>query len=138
MLRVLLGLVVVAHGLVTFGIWAAPVTDKAPFNPKPLLAAWRHQDPRGRLGGGRGGRVRGHRGRVPRPARLVGRCRSRGRGGRGPADGPVLQPLGVSRNSDQRGDPVRGRPSTPAKIRAGPEATQVRYGTIAPQAGRSR
>jgi hypothetical protein len=33
MLRVLLGLFVVAHGLVTFGIWAAPVTDKAPFNP---------------------------------------------------------------------------------------------------------
>jgi hypothetical protein len=31
--RVLLGLFVVAHGLVTFGIWAAPVTDKAPFNP---------------------------------------------------------------------------------------------------------
>jgi hypothetical protein len=33
MLRVLLGLFVVAHGLVTFGIWAAPVTEKAPFNP---------------------------------------------------------------------------------------------------------
>jgi hypothetical protein len=33
MLRVLLGLFLVAHGLVTFGIWAAPVTDKAPFNP---------------------------------------------------------------------------------------------------------
>jgi hypothetical protein len=33
MLRVLVGLVVVAHGLVTFGLWAAPVTEKAPFNP---------------------------------------------------------------------------------------------------------
>jgi hypothetical protein len=33
MLRVLLGLLVVAHGLVTFGIWAAPVTEQAPFNP---------------------------------------------------------------------------------------------------------
>jgi hypothetical protein len=33
MLRVLLGLFVVAHGLVTFGIWAAPVTERAPFNP---------------------------------------------------------------------------------------------------------
>jgi len=33
MLRVLLGLFIVAHGLVTFGMWAAPVTDKAPFNP---------------------------------------------------------------------------------------------------------
>ena len=33
MLRVLVGLFVVAHGLVTFGIWAAPATDKAPFNP---------------------------------------------------------------------------------------------------------
>jgi hypothetical protein len=33
MLRVLLGLFVVAHGLVTFGIWAAPVAEKAPFNP---------------------------------------------------------------------------------------------------------
>jgi hypothetical protein len=33
MLRVLLGLFVVAHGLVTFGIWAAPVPEKAPFNP---------------------------------------------------------------------------------------------------------
>jgi hypothetical protein len=32
-LRVLLGLSVVAHGLVTFGIWAAPVTEQAPFNP---------------------------------------------------------------------------------------------------------
>jgi hypothetical protein len=32
-LRVLVGLLVVAHGLVTFGIWAAPVTEKAPFNP---------------------------------------------------------------------------------------------------------
>jgi hypothetical protein len=33
MLRALLGLFVVAHGLVTFAIWAAPATDKAPFNP---------------------------------------------------------------------------------------------------------
>jgi hypothetical protein len=33
MLRVLLGLFVVAHGLITFGIWAAPATEKAPFNP---------------------------------------------------------------------------------------------------------
>jgi hypothetical protein len=33
MLRVLVGLVVVAHGLVTFGTWTAPVTEKAPFNP---------------------------------------------------------------------------------------------------------
>ena len=33
MLRVLLGLFLVAHGLVTFGIWAAPATEKAPFNP---------------------------------------------------------------------------------------------------------
>jgi hypothetical protein len=33
MLRMLLGLFIVAHGLVTFGMWAAPVTDKAPFNP---------------------------------------------------------------------------------------------------------
>jgi hypothetical protein len=33
MLRVLLGLFIVAHGLVTFGIWAAPVTEQAPFNP---------------------------------------------------------------------------------------------------------
>jgi hypothetical protein len=33
MLRVLVGLFLVAHGLVTFGIWAAPVTEKAPFNP---------------------------------------------------------------------------------------------------------
>jgi hypothetical protein len=33
MLRVLIGLFVVAHGLVTFGIWAAPVAEKAPFNP---------------------------------------------------------------------------------------------------------
>jgi hypothetical protein len=32
-LRVLLGLFVVAHGLVTLGIWTAPVTEKAPFNP---------------------------------------------------------------------------------------------------------
>jgi ABC-type uncharacterized transport system permease subunit len=32
-LRVLLGLFVMAHGLVTFAIWAAPVTEKAPFNP---------------------------------------------------------------------------------------------------------
>jgi hypothetical protein len=33
-LRVLLGLLLVAHGLVTFGIWAAPVTENAPFNPR--------------------------------------------------------------------------------------------------------
>jgi hypothetical protein len=33
MLRVLLGLFIVAHGLVTFGMWAAPVTERAPFNP---------------------------------------------------------------------------------------------------------
>jgi hypothetical protein len=33
MLRVLVGLFLVAHGLVTFGIWAAPVAEKAPFNP---------------------------------------------------------------------------------------------------------
>jgi hypothetical protein len=33
MLRVLLGLFVVAHGLVTFGIWAAPVAEHALFNP---------------------------------------------------------------------------------------------------------
>jgi hypothetical protein len=33
MLRVLVGLFLVAHGLVTFGIWAAPVTEQAPFNP---------------------------------------------------------------------------------------------------------
>jgi hypothetical protein len=33
MLRVLLGLFIIAHGLITFGIWAAPVTEQAPFNP---------------------------------------------------------------------------------------------------------
>jgi hypothetical protein len=33
MLRVLIGLLLVAHGLITFGIWAAPVPEKAPFNP---------------------------------------------------------------------------------------------------------
>jgi hypothetical protein len=33
MIRVLLGLFVVAHGLVTLAIWAAPVTDNAPFSP---------------------------------------------------------------------------------------------------------
>jgi hypothetical protein len=33
MIRVLLGLFVIAHGLITFGIWAAPVTEQAPFNP---------------------------------------------------------------------------------------------------------
>jgi hypothetical protein len=33
MLRVLLGLFIVAHGLVTFTIWAAPAADTAPFNP---------------------------------------------------------------------------------------------------------
>jgi hypothetical protein len=33
MLRMLVGLFVVVHGLVTFGIWAAPVAEKAPFNP---------------------------------------------------------------------------------------------------------
>jgi hypothetical protein len=33
MLRILLGLFVIAHGLITFGIWAAPVAEKAPFNP---------------------------------------------------------------------------------------------------------
>jgi hypothetical protein len=32
-LRVLVGLFVIAHGLVTFGIWAAPLTEQAPFNP---------------------------------------------------------------------------------------------------------
>jgi hypothetical protein len=32
-LRALLGLFVIAHGLVTFAIWTAPVTEKAPFNP---------------------------------------------------------------------------------------------------------
>jgi hypothetical protein len=32
-LRVLLGLFVVAHGLITLAIWTAPVTKKAPFNP---------------------------------------------------------------------------------------------------------
>jgi hypothetical protein len=32
MLRVLVGVFVIAHGLVTFGIWAAPVPEKAPFN----------------------------------------------------------------------------------------------------------
>jgi hypothetical protein len=30
---VLVGLFVIAHGLVTFGIWAAPLTEQAPFNP---------------------------------------------------------------------------------------------------------
>jgi hypothetical protein len=30
---VLLGLFVIAHGLVTFAIWTAPVTEKASFNP---------------------------------------------------------------------------------------------------------
>jgi hypothetical protein len=34
MLRTLVGLFLVAHGLVTFGIWAAPAADKAPFNPR--------------------------------------------------------------------------------------------------------
>ena len=33
MLRVLLGLFGVVHGLVTFGIWAAPAIETAPFNP---------------------------------------------------------------------------------------------------------
>jgi hypothetical protein len=33
MLRVLMGLFVIAHGLVTFAIWTAPVTETAPFNP---------------------------------------------------------------------------------------------------------
>ena len=33
MLRALVGVFVIAHGLVTFGIWAAPVAEKAPFNP---------------------------------------------------------------------------------------------------------
>jgi hypothetical protein len=33
MLRVLMGLFVIAHGLVTFAIWTAPVAEKAPFNP---------------------------------------------------------------------------------------------------------
>jgi hypothetical protein len=33
MIRILLGLFVVAHGLITFGMWAAPVTEQAPFNP---------------------------------------------------------------------------------------------------------
>jgi hypothetical protein len=33
MIRVLLGLFIIAHGLITFGIWAAPVTEQAPFNP---------------------------------------------------------------------------------------------------------
>jgi hypothetical protein len=33
MIRALLGLFVIAHGLITFGIWAAPVTEQAPFNP---------------------------------------------------------------------------------------------------------
>ena len=33
MLRVLVGMFLVAHGLVTFAIWAAPMTEQAPFNP---------------------------------------------------------------------------------------------------------
>jgi hypothetical protein len=33
MLRVLIGLFLVAHGLVTFAMWAAPVGGQAPFNP---------------------------------------------------------------------------------------------------------
>jgi hypothetical protein len=33
MIRTLLGMFVIAHGLVTFEIWAAPVTEQAPFNP---------------------------------------------------------------------------------------------------------
>jgi hypothetical protein len=33
MLRVLFGVFLIAHGLITFGIWAAPVTEQAPFNP---------------------------------------------------------------------------------------------------------
>ena len=33
MLRVFMGLFVIAHGLVTFAIWTAPVTETAPFNP---------------------------------------------------------------------------------------------------------
>jgi hypothetical protein len=33
MIRTLLGLFVIAHGLITFGIWAAPLTEQAPFHP---------------------------------------------------------------------------------------------------------
>jgi hypothetical protein len=32
-LRVLVGLLIIAHGLITFAIWTAPATEKAPFNP---------------------------------------------------------------------------------------------------------
>jgi hypothetical protein len=33
MIRILLGLFVIVHGSITFGIWAAPVPEQAPFNP---------------------------------------------------------------------------------------------------------
>jgi hypothetical protein len=101
MIRILLGLFVIVHGLITFGIWAAPVTEQAPFNPSH---SWLLGDTR----------------TLAVVLAVVAAIAFVVTGGGGRADGALLQPLAVGWNPDQRGDPVRGRPSTRAELSADP------------------